>query len=58
MQSFIALGIITIQLVLYGYSLAFGPDIGHIIGPRLDWAEGGWARTKSRLLQRSRIRHL
>jgi len=36
MQSFIALGVITIQWVLYGYSLAFGPDIGHIIG-NLDW---------------------
>ncbi len=36
MQSFIALGVITIIWVLYGYSLAFGPDIGHIIGS-LDW---------------------
>src|SRR4030066_937108 len=36
MQSFIALGVITIQWVLYGYSLAFGPDIGGIIG-RLKW---------------------
>ena len=36
MQSFTALGIITIQWVLYGYSLAFGPDIGHIIGS-LKW---------------------
>ena len=36
MQSFIALGVITIQWVLYGYSLAFGPDVGHIIG-NLDW---------------------
>jgi Amt family ammonium transporter len=36
MQSFIALGIITVQWVLYGYSLAFGPDIGHIIGS-LKW---------------------
>jgi Amt family ammonium transporter len=36
MQSFIALGVITIQWVLYGYSLAFGPDIGGIIGS-LDW---------------------
>ena len=36
MQSFIALGVITIQWVLYGYSLAFGPDVGHIIGS-LDW---------------------
>ncbi|MCU0588657.1 MAG: ammonium transporter [Syntrophobacteraceae bacterium] len=32
MQSFVAMGIITIQWVLFGYSLAFGPDIGHLIG--------------------------
>ncbi len=37
MQSFIALGVITIQWAFYGYSLAFGPDIGHVIGS-LDWA--------------------
>ena len=36
MQSFIALGVITLVWVLYGYSLAFGPDVGHIIG-NLDW---------------------
>jgi len=36
MQSFIALGVITMQWVLYGYSLAFGPDIGHVIGS-LGW---------------------
>jgi len=36
MQSFIALGVITIIWVLYGYSLAFGPDKWHIIGS-LDW---------------------
>jgi len=36
MQSFIALAVITIQWVLYGYSLAFGPDIGHVIGS-LSW---------------------
>ncbi len=36
MQSFIALGVISIQWVLYGYSLAFGPDIGHVIGS-LQW---------------------
>jgi Amt family ammonium transporter len=36
MQSFIALGVITILWVLYGYSLSFGPDVGHIIG-NLDW---------------------
>jgi Amt family ammonium transporter len=36
MQSFIALAVITLQWVLYGYSLAFGPDIGHVIG-NLRW---------------------
>lgn len=36
MQSFIALGVITIIWVLYGYSLSFGPDVGHVIG-NLDW---------------------
>ena len=36
MQSFIALGIITVQWMLIGYSLAFGPDIGHVIGS-LKW---------------------
>ncbi len=36
MQSFIALAVISIQWVLYGYSLAFGPDIGHIVGS-LSW---------------------
>ena len=37
MQSFIALGVITLQWAFYGYSLAFGPDVGHVIG-NLDWA--------------------
>lgn len=36
MQSFIALGIITIQWILFGYSLAFGTDVGHFIGS-LNW---------------------
>ncbi|HYA42985.1 MAG TPA: ammonium transporter [Syntrophobacteraceae bacterium] len=36
MHSFVAMGIISIQWVLFGYSLAFGPDIGHFIG-NLDW---------------------
>jgi Amt family ammonium transporter len=37
MMSFTALILITIQWVLFGYSLAFGPDIGHWIGS-LAWA--------------------
>ena len=37
MQSFIIIAVISIQWVLFGYSLAFGPDIGHFIG-NLSWA--------------------
>jgi Amt family ammonium transporter len=37
MQSFVALAVITIVWMFYGYSLAFGKDVGHIIG-NLDWA--------------------
>ena len=37
MQSFICLGIISITWVLFGYSLAFGPDVGGFIG-NFDWA--------------------
>jgi len=36
MLSFTALILITLQWVLFGYSLSFGPDIGHWIGS-LDW---------------------
>lgn len=32
MQSFICMGIVTVLWVVYGYSLAFGPDVGHFIG--------------------------
>jgi Amt family ammonium transporter len=37
MHSFIMLGIVSIQFVLIGYSLAFGPDHGGLIGD-FDWA--------------------
>ena len=37
MQSFVALGVVSILWVLYGYSLSFGPDVHHLIG-NLDWA--------------------
>src|SRR6266404_1534186 len=36
MHSFIVLAVISLQWVLWGYSLAFGPDKGGIIGG-LDW---------------------
>ncbi len=32
LQSFIILCLISVQWVLWGYSLAFGPDVGHIVG--------------------------
>jgi Amt family ammonium transporter len=32
MQSFFALGIVTVLWVLVGYTLAFGPDVGGVIG--------------------------
>ena len=36
MQSFIIMALISVQWVLWGYSLAFGPDHGGIVGG-LDW---------------------
>lgn len=32
MLSFTALVILTVQWMLFGYSLSFGPDVGHVIG--------------------------
>ncbi len=37
MQSFFILCAISIQWILWGYSLSFGPDLGHFIGS-LSWA--------------------
>ncbi len=36
MFSFAILALISVQWVLFGYSLAFGPDVGHVIG-NLNW---------------------
>jgi Amt family ammonium transporter len=36
MQNFVMLGVISVLWALFGYSLAFGPDVGHVIG-NLDW---------------------
>jgi ammonium transporter, Amt family len=36
MQSFILIGVITIEWILWGYSMSFGPDKFHIIGG-LEW---------------------
>ncbi len=32
MQSFILMAVISVQWVVFGYSLAFGPDVGHLVG--------------------------
>ncbi len=37
MQSFLVLCLISVQWILWGYSLSFGPDKGHLIGS-LAWA--------------------
>lgn len=37
MQCLAAIGIISVQWVLFGYSLSFGPDVKHIIG-NFDWS--------------------
>src|SRR6185295_5919220 len=37
MQSFMAVAIISIQWIVIGYSLGFGPDRGHLVGG-LEWA--------------------
>lgn len=36
MQSIFVIGLVSVQWVLLGYTLAFGPDVGHFIGS-LDW---------------------
>ncbi len=36
MQCFFAMGILSLQWIFFGYSLAFGPDVGGFIG-NLDW---------------------
>jgi ammonium transporter, Amt family len=36
MQNFILMAVVGVLWALYGYSLAFGPDVGHFIG-NLDW---------------------
>jgi len=37
LQSFICLGVVSLIWVIYGYSIAFGPDINGFVG-NLDWA--------------------
>lgn len=37
MLAFVPVLVVTLQWVIFGYSLAFGPDVGHVIGD-LQWA--------------------
>ena len=57
MHSFILVGVITIQWVLWGYSIAFGPDVGGLYRfPRLGRLERGRGRAQRRTMPRpSRI---
>src|SRR6185369_16137100 len=32
MQSFFLIGLVSVQWALFGYSLSFGPDVGHFVG--------------------------
>ena len=36
MQSMVAIGVVSVLWALLGYTLAFGPDVGHVIGS-LEW---------------------
>jgi len=36
MHSFVAIALVSLQWILFGYSLSFGPDISGLIGS-LDW---------------------
>ena len=44
MQSFIVLGLVTLEWVLWGYSLSFGADHGGVIG--VVWSQGCWHEPK------------
>src|ERR1700722_5462437 len=41
MLSFVTLLVVTLQWVVFGYDLSFGPDWDHLIG-RLDWVSLGF----------------
>ncbi len=47
MQSFFALGLVTVLWVLIGYTLAFGPDVGGLIGGLDFWGFGGVGQAPS-----------
>ena len=42
LQSFIAMGIVSVLWVFVGFSLAFGDDIGHLIGNLFHVQWSGW----------------
>ena len=49
MHSFFMLGLISVQWVLWGFTLAFGPTIGGVIGGLATWAStaSGPSRTRT-----------
>ena len=52
MQSFIIMALISIQWVLWGYSLAFGPDKGGSSGAWNGSASAAWASSPSTRIRR------
>ncbi len=52
MHRFIIIGLITVQWTLWGYSLAFGPDVGGMIGKFPGSGCRGWAWTRIRITRR------
>lgn len=49
MQSFVALGVVSVLWVALGYSLAFGPDLARAMAGSASSGSGGWGprRTSS-----------
>ena len=57
MHSFILLAMISVQWVLWGYSIAFGPDIGGLFGSLRYFGLAGVAVNQGRMPPRFHIRH-
>ena len=57
MHSFILLAMISVQWVLWGYSIAFGPDIGGVFGSLRYFGLAGVAVNQGHMPPRFHIRH-
>ncbi len=52
MHSFFMLGLISVQWALWGYTLAFGPSLGGLVGGWSTWAWPAWGRSRTRPTRR------